>query len=147
METSSQDEMLSWPVPMHLVGHLLRRAQQMHAGLWSELGPPELTSPQFAVLLELVRRPGASQIELGARTGIDRSTLAEMIGRMVQRGLVDRVEDTTDKRRKLLSISTQGTRRLEEGLPLVLRLNQQLVSTLTESEQAQLKTLLEKVLR
>ena len=139
--------MLSWPVPMHLVGHLLRRAQQMHAGLWSELGPPELTSPQFAVLLELARRPGASQIELGERTGIDRSTLAEMIGRMVQRGLVDRVEDTTDKRRKLLSISTQGARRLEEGLPLVLQLNQQLVSTLTESEQAQLKTLLEKVLR
>ncbi len=128
-------------------GHLVRRAQQLHSGLWAEVGPPGLTSPQYAVLAELGRSSGVSQVELGERTGIDRSTLAEMAGRMEEHGLVDRVPDPADGRRKLLSISEAGSRVLREATGPVRRVNHELTSNLTPSERHQLLVLLAKVLR
>lgn len=129
-----------------LLGHLLRRAQQLHAGLWSELGPTDLTSPQFAVLQDLERNPWSSQIELGERIGIDRSTLAEMIGRMVDRQLVNRKQDPADGRRKVLALTSAGFENLHEGSPAVLTVNERLVDQLTSDEHAELMVLLTKVL-
>lgn len=43
-------------------------------------------------------------------------------------------------------MTPQGRRLVEEGLPLVVQLNQRLVSTLSGPEQSQLKALLGKVL-
>lgn len=129
-----------------LVGHLLRRAQQMHAGLWNEQGPTDLTSPQFAVLQDLGKHPWSSQIELGERIGIDRSTLAEMVGRMVERDLLDRKQDPADGRRKVLAVTTSGSALLLAGSPSVIAVNEQLVAELTKSEHRELMRLLTKVL-
>src|SRR5256885_9575222 len=68
-------------------GHLLRRCQQRAVEIFAqEIGRARLTPRQFALLLTLARRPGISQTELVAETSIDRSTLGEMIDRLVRRG-------------------------------------------------------------
>ena len=66
-------------------GHLLRRAQQYSFDLFSkEIGNSRLTPRQFAVLLTVQQNEGLSQTDLVKRTGIDRSTLADMISRLIR---------------------------------------------------------------
>ncbi len=63
-------------------GHLLRRCQQRAVDLFAAaMGKDGPTPRQFALLLCLAQNPGISQTALVARSGIDRSTLAEMLRR------------------------------------------------------------------
>jgi len=69
--------------------HLLRRAQQYAFDIYSqETGGEELTPRQFAVLVTVEQNEGLSQTDLVRLTGIDRSTLADMIARLLKRDLL-----------------------------------------------------------
>lgn len=71
--------------------HLLRRCVQYANDLFSRESPAsDLTKQQFTVLAAVEQNEGISQTDLVALTGIDRSTLAEMIRRMIDKGLLDR---------------------------------------------------------
>jgi DNA-binding MarR family transcriptional regulator len=90
-------------------GHLLRRAQQRAVELyWASVGEDGLRPPQFAVLLTIHRNPGLNQTELVQRTGIDRSTVADMIGRLAKRDLIRRARTETDQRANRLWITEAG---------------------------------------
>ena len=79
--------------------HLLRRCVQYANDLFSrESGAGDLTKQQFTVLSAVESNEGVSQTELVAVTGIDRSTLAEMIRRMIDKGLLDRERTEADAR-------------------------------------------------
>ena len=70
----------------HTAGHLLRRAQQRAVDLFVQaVGENGLRPPQFAVLMTVYQNPGLNQTHLVDKTGIDRSTIADMIDRMVAR--------------------------------------------------------------
>lgn len=45
----------------HYIGHLIRRAEQVHTTLWSQHVSREITSQQLAVLNALSRDPGIGQ--------------------------------------------------------------------------------------
>ena len=69
--------------------HLLRRCVQYANELFSrEPAASDLTKQQFTVLAAVEQNEGVSQTDLVATTGIDRSTLAEMIRRMIEKGLL-----------------------------------------------------------
>ena len=71
--------------------HLLHRAGQRAADIFTdEAGPDALTPRQFAVLLAVSNEEGLTQTELVDRTGIDRSTLADIVARLLNRGLIQR---------------------------------------------------------
>src|SRR5882762_6784944 len=79
--------------------HLLRRCVQYANDLFSrEPGASDLTKQQFTVLAAVEQNEGMSQTDLVGITGIDRSTLAEMIRRMIERGLLDRERTENDQR-------------------------------------------------
>jgi len=104
------------------LGYLIRVAQQGHTRLWSEFVPGDLTSPQYAVLHALARESGLDQRTLGERASLDKATMAELIGRLVRRGVVLRRRDPADGRRNLLALSTDGLALLEsvaEGVDAV----------------------------
>ncbi|MCK5744571.1 MAG: MarR family transcriptional regulator, partial [Oricola sp.] len=70
-------------------GHLLRRAQQYAHDLYStEVGASGPTPRQYEVLHVVAANDGLSQTDLVRHTGIDRSTLADMIARMMKKGLL-----------------------------------------------------------
>ena len=70
-------------------GHLLHRAQQRAADMTAQaLRAQNLTPRQFAVLMALSQNEGVTQSELVRRTGVDRSTLADMLARLSKRRLV-----------------------------------------------------------
>lgn len=89
--------------------HLLRRVYQYHGDLFQrETGARNLTKQQFLLLSALEQNDGASQTELVEDTGIDRSTLAEMIKRLRDRSLVMRERTEDDQRANAVNITLAG---------------------------------------
>ncbi len=129
-----------------MVGHLLRRAQQLHAALWAEGVPGGITSPQYAVLHVLGDNPRISQGRVGELASLDRSTVAELVGRLVERGLIDRSRDPADGRRNLLSLTAEGGELLRITTPAVVEVNRSLLSPLDDLDSAQLRSLLSRLL-
>jgi len=106
-------------------GHLLHRAQQFAAERFTKaMSGAKLTQRQFAVLNATGAREGLTQTELVKATGIDRSTLAELVARMVRNGLLEREKlpddaranavRLTDDGRALLDAATQGAREADK---------------------------------
>src|SRR5687768_3905796 len=117
-------------------GHLARRLQQAHHLLWNTMVSEEITSPQFAVLNALVAEPGLDQRTVGERVGLDRSTIAEVIGRLIRRGLLDKVRDPQDGRRFLLRLTDDGVRTHRRLTVRTARMNQVFLAPLDADEQA-----------
>ena len=93
--------------------HLIRRCQQFYGDLYArEAGGKELTKQQFTLLCALEQNDGASQTALVEITGIDRSTLAEMVRRMLEKGLLSRERTEEDQRANAAAISAAGRKAL-----------------------------------
>jgi DNA-binding MarR family transcriptional regulator len=95
--------------------HLMRRCHQFYGDLYSrESGTQDLTKQQYLVLLALEHQDGKgiSQTALVETTGIDRSTLAEMVRRMLERGLVSRERVKDDQRANAVAITQTGRKAL-----------------------------------
>ena len=104
-------------------GHLLRRAQQRAVDLYVRaVGEGGLRAPQFAVLLTVYQNPGLNQTDLVRRTGIDRSTIGDLIGRLVKRDLLRRKRTRSDQRSNTLWITDEGVaalnRNVEPGIAI-----------------------------
>ena len=79
--------------------HLMRRCQQYLGDIYArETGNKDLTRQQYLVLAALEQHDGVSQTALVDATGIDRSTLAEMVRRLLARGLLTRKRTDEDAR-------------------------------------------------
>lgn len=110
-------------------GHLLRRCQQRAVEIFmEEIGSTRLTPRQFALLVTLARRPGITQTELVAETGIDRSTVGDMIDRLVRRGFVRRRRSGRDQRANTLVILAAGIAALRDALPAVERTQERIIA-------------------
>jgi DNA-binding MarR family transcriptional regulator len=89
--------------------HLLHRAQQLAADRFAKLvGDKGVTLRQFAVLAAIHEAPGLNQTELVRITGIDRSTLADMIMRMEKRGWIARSASDADARANDVRLTNAG---------------------------------------
>ncbi|EPH39810.1 MarR family transcriptional regulator [Streptomyces aurantiacus] len=117
-------------------GHLARRLQQAHHLLWNTMVSEEITSPQFAVLNALVAEPGLDQRGVGERVLLDRSTVADVIGRLTRRGLLDKVRDPQDGRRALLRPTAEGKRVHRRLTTRTARMNQVFLAPLGDEERA-----------
>ncbi|MER7490092.1 MarR family transcriptional regulator [Streptomyces sp. NPDC126497] len=95
----------------------------------------EITSPQFAVLNAVVAEPGLDQRTVGERVGLDRSTIAEVIARLIRRGLLDKVRAPRDGRRFLLHLTDDGVRTHRRLTVRTARMNQVLLAPLDTAEQ------------
>jgi MarR family transcriptional regulator, temperature-dependent positive regulator of motility len=126
-------------------GHLARRLQQAHHLLWNTMVSQEITSPQFAVLNALAAEPGVDQRTVGERVGLDRSTVAEVIARLLRRELLDKVRDERDGRRFLLHLTEDGARTHRELVLRTARMNQVFLGPLSGDERQVLFDLLGRV--
>jgi DNA-binding MarR family transcriptional regulator len=109
--------------------HLLHRASQRADGLFSSnVRDADLTPRQFAVLQAVADNNGLSQTDIMAATGIDRSSTAELVRRLVTNGSLQRRRKRRDARiysvritshgRELLGIGAAATLAAEEALLL-----------------------------
>ena len=90
-------------------GHLLHRAQQFAAERFTKaMAGAKLTQRQFAVLHATAEEEGLTQTQLVKSTGIDRSTLAELVARMVKNGLLEREKLPDDARANAVKLTDDG---------------------------------------
>lgn len=117
--------------------HLLHRAQQAAADLHAAaLGPNGLTQRQLAVLAVLAEQDGVSQSELVVRTGIDRSTLAEMVARMETKGLTQRTKSMTDSRANSVTLTPIGRAMYEEAKPKLAEVDAAVLARLPANKRS-----------
>jgi DNA-binding MarR family transcriptional regulator len=116
--------------------HLLRRCVQYANDLFSqEPGASDLTKQQFTVLAAVEQNEGMSQTDLVNITGIDRSTLAEMIRRMIEKGLLDRERTESDQRANSVRIAAGGRKALRSARSASERVERALLSPLSSADR------------
>jgi MarR family transcriptional regulator, temperature-dependent positive regulator of motility len=123
-------------------GSLVRRAQQRHVAVWLSEVSAEITSVQYAALEILQRTPGINQRQLGDELDVDRSTIADLVARMVRNDLIERSDDPTDKRSYVLFLTAVGKKQLASLRPRVEEVERILTSRLTPGECLELRRLL-----
>lgn len=111
-------------------GHLLRRNHQRSYELFTQIVGSDVTRQQIALLIALQKRSGASQNDLVILTGFDKSTLKEMLGRMIKRGWVSRERDPEDSRAWQINLTEAGRILLEERLSRVKQVQQEILAPL-----------------
>jgi DNA-binding MarR family transcriptional regulator len=124
------------------LGHLIRRAQQIHNKMWCSDVSGEVTSPQMFLLYALDRSPGIDQRTLGALVSLDRSTTADVVERMLNRGYVEKTRDLNDRRRNLLRLTAAGEGVVKEYRPRAVKMNDRLLGLLSPGDAAELLRLL-----
>lgn len=123
--------------------HLLRRAQQYAFDLYAkEVGSEELTPRQFTVLLTVDQNEGLSQTDLVRLTGIDRSTLADMISRLLKRDLLVRKRTESDARANAVRITAAGRKALRSVSAAVARAESHILDPLPARKRAEFMKLL-----
>ena len=101
--------------PSHLLHRALQRALDLYA---AAAGPEAPTQRQYAVLSAVEAEEGLTQTELVRATGIDRSTLAELVSRMIGKDLLARERSAVDARANTVRLTEAGRAALEHARPL-----------------------------
>ena len=118
-------------------GHLIRLCQQRAVDLFvDEVGEAGPNPRQFAVLVNVLKTPGMSQTALVDASGIDRSTLTEVLRRMIDRGLISKSRTKEDQRANALFITEQGRAMLASALDATERAQARILEPLPEEDRA-----------
>jgi DNA-binding MarR family transcriptional regulator len=116
--------------------HLLKRAAQYSNLIYmGEVGKSGLTHRQFTVLLAVENNDGKSQTELVKLTGIDRSTLADLVARLLAQGYLQRRRTKDDGRTNAIRITAVGKKMLKMAQPGAEEVDRHLMSLITASER------------
>ncbi len=116
--------------------HLLRRCNQYAADLFdAETRGSTLTQRQLIVLIAVSGNEGASQTTLVQETGIDRSTLADIVARMIQRDLLLRKRTEADARANSVRLSAKGKRALTSALNALKKTEAKLLAPIPVSKR------------
>lgn len=133
-EPAAEDSVVGFDL-LAAPGHLLRRAHQRSYELFTRRVGTAATRQQFALLLVLAQRPGASQRELVDASGMDKSTLKEMLERLVARGWVQRERDPADSRAWTMRVTEAGRALIEGLLPQVAAAQREILAPLPEQDR------------
>lgn len=124
------------PEPLSSAVHLLHRAGQCADEMFSlNLSAGAMTPRQYAILkaVEASREP--SQTTLVELTGIDRSTVADIVRRLVERGLLQRRRTRQDARMYALRLTAKGQTALLRAAPAAASTDEKLLASLAPSER------------
>jgi DNA-binding MarR family transcriptional regulator len=113
--------------------HLIHRAEQCAADIFARIAPQGLLTPrQYAILLAIEENEGISQTGLVEKTGIDRSTLADIVRRMIEKGLVQRQRTSEDARAYAVRLTRKGSNMLRKMRPYAEEVDRQILQSLPE---------------
>lgn len=116
--------------------HLLKRAAQYANYIYmSAVGKSGLTHRQFTVLVAVDNNDGKSQTELVKMTGIDRSTLADLVSRLLAQGYLQRKRTKDDGRTNAIRITAVGKKMLKMAQPGADEVDRLLMSLVSPSDR------------
>lgn len=143
-KTSSGIKGASLPPAFHgSASHLFHRAEQCAGDLFTRLAPPNsLTPRQFAILAAIEVNEGISQTGLVEKTGIDRSTLADIVRRMLDKDLVQRQRTAEDARAYAVRLTRKGSTMLRKMRPYAEEVDRRIVEAIPAAHRTLFLTVL-----
>lgn len=116
--------------------HLLHRAGQCADEIFAtHMGESSLTPRQYAVLKAVAGSKEPSQTVLVNETGIDRSTLADIVRRLVERGMLSRQRAKHDARAYVVKLTASGNSAIKKAEPAARKTDERLLSALSATER------------
>lgn len=116
--------------------HLLHRAGQCADEMFAvTVGEAGLTPRQYAVMAAIADSEEPSQTTLVERTGIDRSTMADIVRRLTSRGLVQRRRTRRDARRYAVRLTDKGETALRVAEPAARSTEERLLAALPATQR------------
>jgi DNA-binding MarR family transcriptional regulator len=118
------------------VTHLLNRSLQLALDFHAEAAAgASLTQRQFTVLSAVGAADGLTQNDLVRATGIDRSTLADLVSRLLVKGLLLRERSLTDARANTVHLSAAGRDALGAGAGAAAAADDRLLALLSPKKR------------
>ena len=127
------------------VGFLMRVAMQRHTSIFMGEMIEELTQTQFAVMAKLFDVGPCSQNHLGRLVYLDAATIKGVVDRLGLRGFITTGSDPSDRRRRAVSLTPNGTRVIEDAIKVAAGITAKTLVPLTADEQRVLLRLLKKL--
>ncbi|WP_240787157.1 MarR family winged helix-turn-helix transcriptional regulator [Ramlibacter rhizophilus] len=95
-------------------GFLVRRLHQIHDALFfRECQTHNITPVQFGILTALSMNPWLDQKAIGHELALDRTTTADVLKRLEEKGLIERRVNPDDRRSRLSVITKAGLKTLQ----------------------------------
>lgn len=117
-------------------GFLIRRLHQIHVALFiEECSAFDVTPVQYSIMTAVQAHPGLDQARLGEEVGVDRATLANVVGRLERRGLLHRRASPDDRRLRLVEMTTAGADLLDRMDAPARRAHTRTVAALPPAER------------
>lgn len=117
---------------MYRLGLLTRRWRQV---LDAEFHSAGLTDAMWRPLLHLdLLGDGTRQKDLAASVGIEGPSLVRLLDTLVAKGLIERAEDATDRRAKLLRLTSDGREIVERIRETVTALESEILSPFSDGD-------------
>jgi len=122
-------------------------ARRWRALLDDKLRPIEQSSARMEALSAIYHSPPLSpQVEVARRLRIEGPTLTRMLDSLEKDGLVERLADPADRRTKLLRVTPEGERALEEIFDIADEMRERLLRGFSDDQVAQVNAFLAEVL-
>jgi MarR family transcriptional regulator, lower aerobic nicotinate degradation pathway regulator len=126
---------------------LSRSSGQAHRLLADAFAAAGARGYHYRMLAALEDLGPASQATVGQRAEMDRSDVVAAVNELEADDFVERAPDPDDGRRKIVTITTAGRRRLKKLDEVVGFVQEQLLEPLSAAERAQLVGLLGRIAR
>ena len=124
------------PYQLSVASNAVSRAVAIGTGYESRFG---LTAAEWRVLAAVTAAGAPTQVELGNATGMDKMTISRAVAALSTRRLIDRVQDTADRRTLRLSPTAEGRRIHDIVAPQALDVESRLLAALTPAEAEALR--------
>ena len=127
-------------VPSDLsVMHLLHRGSQHAEEMFSlSIGNSDITPRQYEVLSAVAAKDSVSQADIVSATGIDRSTTADLVGRLVKKGWLQRRRAKDDARAYAVRLTAAGKKAMKIGEGACLEADEKVLAGLSSAQRTKL---------
>jgi DNA-binding MarR family transcriptional regulator len=97
-------------------GYLLRRAwRDVDRRFTHHFRTIGLTAPQFSIMILIRENSGCTPGDLVAPMGIGQNNLVGIVGDLIKRGYVTKTTDQSDRRARILTLTPEGSKVLDEA--------------------------------
>ena len=130
----------------HLVGYAASRAAiTMRKVFAKHMAPFDLKIVEFSILMLVAQNPQVNQKQLGQALDISAPNMAVTLDRMVERGWVERVRSTKDRRAQHIHLTPEGAQLVQRAEKIAATMEAPALRMLSPAERALLIELLMKV--
>ena len=95
-----------------------------------------LSMPQFSVLMQLYHKGACGMSEISERFEVTPAAASQLVEKLVQSGFILREEDPSDRRAKLLNLTSSGRQLIQQGIEERYGWMEQLASGLDAEEKS-----------